>query len=142
MIDLVTSPVWSGCTPAAFGLSPVRRSYVPAGDGSTNYSLECDGGQYLSGDPGAPPTGRYSKRWCPTNPVALRVKLADIGDNLDPVRLSRLPADVQGRLRAKYAAALEVLLGARDPSGSAVGGDQNGPDGPGSGGSVPGEGVL
>lgn len=45
------------------------------------------------------------------NPGAVQVKLADIGDNLQPWRLSYLPPDTQTRLRAKYAAAMKQLTG-------------------------------
>lgn len=44
------------------------------------------------------------------NPGALQVKIADIGDNLQPWRLSYLPAEKQECLRDKYAKALEILL--------------------------------
>lgn len=44
------------------------------------------------------------------NPLALTVKLADIGDNLDSNRLAALDPDTRERLRAKYARALQVLL--------------------------------
>lgn len=43
------------------------------------------------------------------NPGALQVKLADIGDNLQPWRLAYLPPETQKRLRAKYAKAIELL---------------------------------
>jgi len=43
------------------------------------------------------------------NPGAVMVKLADIGDNLQPWRLSYLPPETQSRLRAKYAKAIELL---------------------------------
>ena len=43
------------------------------------------------------------------NPGALQVKLADIGDNLQPWRLSYLPEKTQERLREKYAKAIEML---------------------------------
>jgi (p)ppGpp synthase/HD superfamily hydrolase len=43
------------------------------------------------------------------NPGAVQVKLADIGDNLQPWRLSYLPEATQERLRAKYAKAIELL---------------------------------
>jgi len=43
------------------------------------------------------------------NPLALAVKLADIHDNLDPARLSRLDADTASRLLRKYGAALVAL---------------------------------
>ncbi|MGX9294292.1 HD domain-containing protein [Tsukamurella paurometabola] len=44
-----------------------------------------------------------------TDPIALAVKLADIGDNTDPSRLALLDSATQDRLRAKYAAALAAL---------------------------------
>ena len=43
------------------------------------------------------------------DPVAVTVKRADIADNSDPVRMSRLEPEVQTRLRAKYAEALRIL---------------------------------
>jgi len=43
------------------------------------------------------------------DPLARRVKLADIADNSDESRLSKLPPDVAARLRAKYARAREAL---------------------------------
>lgn len=43
------------------------------------------------------------------NPAALQVKLADIGDNLQPWRLSYLPAEKQTYLRDKYAKAIKLL---------------------------------
>ena len=43
------------------------------------------------------------------NPGAVQVKLADIGDNLQPWRLSYLPAETQVRLQDKYAKALDLL---------------------------------
>lgn len=45
------------------------------------------------------------------NPDALKVKLADIGDNLQPWRLSYLPAEKQEYLRDKYAKAIHLLTG-------------------------------
>ena len=44
-----------------------------------------------------------------SNPIALAVKLADIGDNTDPARTARLEPDVRERLARKYAKALELL---------------------------------
>jgi (p)ppGpp synthase/HD superfamily hydrolase len=44
-----------------------------------------------------------------TNPGAVQVKLADIGDNLQPWRLSYLPEATQERLRAKYDKAIKAL---------------------------------
>lgn len=43
------------------------------------------------------------------NPLALHVKLADIGSNADPERLALLDDATADRLFAKYAHALEVL---------------------------------
>lgn len=43
------------------------------------------------------------------NPGAVQVKLADIGDNLQPWRLAYLPSETQERLRTKYAKAIELL---------------------------------
>lgn len=42
-------------------------------------------------------------------PLALKVKLADIADNMDEERLSWLGPTVADRLRRKYAKALEAL---------------------------------
>lgn len=44
------------------------------------------------------------------NRLALKVKVADIADNLDEERLSHLEPEVADRLRKKYAKALEFLL--------------------------------
>lgn len=44
-----------------------------------------------------------------SNTGALIVKMADIGDNLQPWRLSYLPESTQKRLREKYAKAIEQL---------------------------------
>lgn len=43
------------------------------------------------------------------DPLALRVKLADIADNADEARLALLEPDVAARLRRKYAKAVEAL---------------------------------
>lgn len=43
------------------------------------------------------------------NPIALRVKLADIADNADESRLALLDEKTAARLRRKYAKALEAL---------------------------------
>jgi (p)ppGpp synthase/HD superfamily hydrolase len=43
------------------------------------------------------------------NPIARRVKLADLRDNFDPVRLAKLDAETQERLRRKYGEALADL---------------------------------
>lgn len=43
------------------------------------------------------------------NPGAVQVKLADIGDNLQPWRLNYLPAETQVRLQDKYAKAIDLL---------------------------------
>ena len=46
------------------------------------------------------------------NPDALTVKLADIRDNTHPARLSRLPQELQDRLKGKYSFAIQELTGA------------------------------
>lgn len=51
-----------------------------------------------------------------TDPIALRVKLADIADNADEARLALLDAKTAGRLRRKYAKAREALT-VRDGGG-------------------------
>ena len=43
------------------------------------------------------------------DPVAIRVKLADIADNSDPERLAKLDPKAADRLRRKYAKALRML---------------------------------
>lgn len=43
------------------------------------------------------------------NPLALKVKLADIADNSDEERLNRLDEKIASRLRKKYAKALKEL---------------------------------
>jgi (p)ppGpp synthase/HD superfamily hydrolase len=43
------------------------------------------------------------------NVVARNVKIADIADNLNPIRLNKLPKDTQERLKDKYHKALELL---------------------------------
>lgn len=45
------------------------------------------------------------------NPLALKVKLADIDDNADEARLALLPEPLAARLRSKYQAAREALGG-------------------------------
>ena len=45
------------------------------------------------------------------NPIAARVKMNDLADNMDPTRLSMVPRDVSDRLRRKYAAAIRNLAG-------------------------------
>lgn len=44
-----------------------------------------------------------------SNPIALRVKLADIASNTDPERMALLDEPTRERLTRKYAAALEAL---------------------------------
>lgn len=51
----------------------------------------------------------YYYRAIRQNPGATQVKLADIGDNLQPWRLSYLPEATQERLRAKYDKAIKAL---------------------------------
>jgi len=43
------------------------------------------------------------------HPLARRVKLADLADNSDPVRLARLPEETRTRLESKYRYAIEQL---------------------------------
>ncbi len=43
------------------------------------------------------------------NPLALKVKRADLADNSDPGRLALLQPDLESRLQAKYAHAAETL---------------------------------
>ena len=43
------------------------------------------------------------------NPIALKVKLADIADNMREDRLQKLPKETQERLREKYKKSLEIL---------------------------------
>jgi len=45
------------------------------------------------------------------DPIALRVKYADIADNTDPARTSQLSDQDRERLAAKYRHALELLDG-------------------------------
>lgn len=45
------------------------------------------------------------------NPLAVKVKLADILDNRNPKRLAKLPPDVAARLKAKYDKAWDYLMG-------------------------------
>lgn len=54
------------------------------------------------------PKADYYRRVA-ADPLALEVKRADIADNTDPERLGMLQIEIQRRLRAKYAAALEQL---------------------------------
>ena len=43
------------------------------------------------------------------NPIATRVKRADVADNSDPTRMDQLSPEFQERLRAKYAKVLALL---------------------------------
>jgi len=43
------------------------------------------------------------------DPLALRVKLADIADNMSEQRMGRLDPETQARLRTKYAQGLAIL---------------------------------
>lgn len=43
------------------------------------------------------------------NPLSLRIKEADIQNNLDPIRLKKLSLPLQKRLKKKYSKALEIL---------------------------------
>jgi hypothetical protein len=51
------------------------------------------------------------------DPIALRVKLADIADNADEARLALLDEATASRLRKKYARALEALTGSTARAG-------------------------
>ena len=51
---------------------------------------------------------------CASHPVARRVKLADLADNLRPERLALLPAEQAEGLRRRYEAARALLLKASD----------------------------
>lgn len=44
------------------------------------------------------------------DPQAWQIKLADIGDNADPLRLAELPRSVRLQLQHKYREALDILL--------------------------------
>jgi len=52
------------------------------------------------------------------NPLAVKVKLADIADNMRAERLVKLPPEVQTRLRAKYSNAREHLTAAQTRAAS------------------------
>ncbi len=54
------------------------------------------------------PYKEYIKNIC-TNKLATRVKLADIYDNLNPIRLSELDILTQKRLLRKYITALDII---------------------------------
>lgn len=41
--------------------------------------------------------------------TAVRVKIADIQDNMDPQRLSQLPEELADKFRTKYARAIEIV---------------------------------
>ena len=56
----------------------------------------------------APDADTYYARIA-ANPLALKVKLADIADNADETRLAALDATTAARLRAKYRHALALL---------------------------------
>jgi len=49
------------------------------------------------------------------NPLALKVKFADLRDNMSEARLGKLPLELRERLKAKYAEAYEYLRGAYNP---------------------------
>lgn len=63
--------------------------------------------------PGSPRDLYYRRlrQW----PRAVRVKLADIADNTDPARLSRLPDTERKRLKEKYRKAREALTLSETP---------------------------
>lgn len=47
------------------------------------------------------------------DPLAVKVKLADLADNTNPVRLAKLPSYERERLEVKYRIALDILQGER-----------------------------
>ena len=55
------------------------------------------------------PYAEYLERLA-ANYLAWQIKLADIADNMDPLRLAALPNPVRRRLREKYNAALDILI--------------------------------
>ena len=55
------------------------------------------------------PYAEYLERLA-ANYLAWQIKLADIADNMDPLRLAALPNPVRRRLRDKYNAALDILI--------------------------------
>jgi hypothetical protein len=67
--------------------------------------LSKDGGTWVTGT-----VEEYYTR-VRSYPLALKVKLADISDNLNPERLELLPEDVVVRLKKKYVKALYHLTG-------------------------------
>jgi hypothetical protein len=62
---------------------------------------------WLTRLPGQPPSLYYDR--IRRDPIALRVKLADVADNSDRARLALLDTATASRLRAKYAQALAFL---------------------------------
>lgn len=42
--------------------------------------------------------------------AAMMIKLADLADNLDPIRLDKLPPEIKKKLKDKYTWAVEYLL--------------------------------
>lgn len=63
----------------------------------------------LTHRPHEPRTDYYAR--VKTNPLALRVKLADIASNTDPERTALLDDDTRARLAEKYRKALATLSG-------------------------------
>ncbi|MEM6727389.1 MAG: HD domain-containing protein [Pseudomonadota bacterium] len=61
----------------------------------------------ISRRPGERPEPYYAR--VAANPLARKVKLADIADNADPARLSLLDEETRSRLTRKYAKAREAL---------------------------------
>lgn len=51
------------------------------------------------------------------NPLATKVKLADVMDNLRASRMQKLPKETQVRLMRKYRRALKVLQGSTEEHG-------------------------
>lgn len=54
--------------------------------------------------------GQYVKRIARSSRMARLVKLADVRDNIDPLRLMQLDVETRRRLLNKYTSALQILL--------------------------------
>jgi len=76
------------------------------------YGVVVDAVIDLTRFPGYPTDAYYAD--IRANPLALRVKLADIADNANEDRLALLDKKTAARLRRKYEKALEALKGGED----------------------------
>ena len=65
----------------------------------------------------------YARIKC--NPLATKVKLADVRDNLRADMLQKLPKETQVRLTRKYRRALKVLQDSTEEHGNICGNDSN-----------------